>query len=510
MTDLRLAELLASLAHAADASAGQPLGCSLGATIMAVRIARAVGVAPEAQPAVFYTGLLRFTGCSSTAPETAAFALGDDLTANYALTMADPADPVSVRASLEARFAPDADPAERAAVIDAAIEALPHLVAGGVLHCDQARALAKRLPLPPLVDRLLRTLESRWDERHPVHPSGVEVPLESRIVEFVAVAELYRRAGGMAALHELARARAGGQFDPEICQAAIDLGPALIDGLDPPHGLLEVLLDEEPGVANVVTAEGRAKVAEVIADFTDNKSAWLVGHSRRVAKLARLAGLELGVGDAQTLYIAGLVHDVGRCAVPNGVWDQPGELSRTQRRAAESHSRHTEDMLAVSPAFDDVRLLASSAHERGDGSGYHRRQRGHEVAPALVAAADVYCGLTDRRPWRDALTDKDAAGHLLGLADQGALSREAVRGVLRAAGHGKRLADRAYPDGLTARQVEVLRELARGRTTKEVAATLDMATKTADNHIQAIYEKIDAQTRTHAALYALEHGLFDD
>lgn len=507
---LRLAELLASLAHAADASAGQPLGCSLGATVMAVRIGRAVGVREDALPGLFYTGLLRFIGCSSTAPETAAFALGDDLSANYAITMSDPGDPASARASLESRFATDADPEARAAVIDAAVEALPHLMAGGVLHCEQARWLARRLPVPAEVDVYLQTLESRWDERHPVHPSGTDVPLASRVVEFVAVAELYRRAGGLPAVHELARARAGGQFDPEVCAAAVDLGHALADGLASPHELLDVVLDLEPGTPRAVTPEERAVVAEVIADFSDNKSAWLVGHSRRVAKLARLAAMECAVDDPAALYVAGLVHDMGRCAVPNGVWDHPGELSRTQRRAAESHSRHTEDMLAIAPAFDDVRQLASSAHEREDGSGYHRRGRARDLEAGLVAASDVYCGLTDRRPWRDARDEAATAEHLLELAEQGALAREAVRAVLRAAGHRKRLADRAYPDGLTARQVEVLRELARGATTKEVAAALDMATKTADNHIQAIYEKIGAQTRTHAALYALERGLFEN
>ena len=71
-------------------------------------------------------------------------------------------------------------------------------------------------------------------------------------------------------------------------------------------------------------------------------------------------------------------------------------------------------------------------------------------------------------------------------------------------------ARRALPErlaGLTAREIEVLRLIAAGDTTKEVAGKLDIATKTADNHIQSLYAKIGVATRAGAALYALERGL---
>ncbi len=66
-----------------------------------------------------------------------------------------------------------------------------------------------------------------------------------------------------------------------------------------------------------------------------------------------------------------------------------------------------------------------------------------------------------------------------------------------------------YPDGLTKREVEVLRLLAQGLLTKEIAAKLGVAYKTVDNHVQNLYRKIGANTRTAAAMYAVERDLYD-
>ena len=61
--------------------------------------------------------------------------------------------------------------------------------------------------------------------------------------------------------------------------------------------------------------------------------------------------------------------------------------------------------------------------------------------------------------------------------------------------------------GLTPREIEVLRLIAGGLTAKEAAQRLGISRKTADNHIQNLYAKINVTTRAGAALYALEQGL---
>jgi len=66
---------------------------------------------------------------------------------------------------------------------------------------------------------------------------------------------------------------------------------------------------------------------------------------------------------------------------------------------------------------------------------------------------------------------------------------------------------REWPAGLTTREVEVLRLVARGLSSKEIATRLVITPKTARNHIEHIYAKIDASSRITASLFATEHGL---
>jgi DNA-binding NarL/FixJ family response regulator len=92
------------------------------------------------------------------------------------------------------------------------------------------------------------------------------------------------------------------------------------------------------------------------------------------------------------------------------------------------------------------------------------------------------------------------------MCADGRVCGEAAERVLVAAGHTRARAA-VLPAGLTAREVEVLRLIALGLTTREVAEQLVISAKTADRHIQNIYAKIGVSTRGAAALFAIEQGL---
>ncbi|MGZ4738951.1 MAG: LuxR C-terminal-related transcriptional regulator, partial [Ilumatobacteraceae bacterium] len=149
-----------------------------------------------------------------------------------------------------------------------------------------------------------------------------------------------------------------------------------------------------------------------------------------------------------------------------------------------------------------------AAHERIDGSGYHRRVDGAylDQAHRVIAAADCYQAMTSDRPHRPAFSSKDAAIELRAMSAAGRLDGEAVERVLAAAGH-RRAARPPLPAGLTAREVEVLRLLALGLTVRQVADRLVITAKTADHHVQHIYTKIGVSTRGAAALFAIENGI---
>ena len=159
-------------------------------------------------------------------------------------------------------------------------------------------------------------------------------------------------------------------------------------------------------------------------------------------------------------------------------------------------------------SLTDLASLASASHERLDGSGYPHGLDGSALDPAarVLAAADVYDALTSPRPQRAALSTTQAVEHLTKECRHGRLDTAAVDAVRTAVGHGPAPRPSA-PAELTPREVEVLRLIAIGHTTAQVAQALTISPKTADHHIQHIYAKIGASNRSVATMFAMRHRL---
>ena len=193
------------------------------------------------------------------------------------------------------------------------------------------------------------------------------------------------------------------------------------------------------------------------------------------------------------------------------MWDKPGPLTRSELERVRMHPYLSERMLAFAPSLEGLGRIAVQHHERLDGSGYPRGLSGEQIGTTarLLAAADVYQALCEPRPHRPARAAQDAARELRREVTAGRLDGEAVDSVLRAAGHrvGRR---REWPAGLTTREVEVLRLLARGLSNKQIARQLVISPKTAGSHVEHIYRKIDASNRAQASLFAMRHGLMRD
>jgi DNA-binding CsgD family transcriptional regulator len=201
----------------------------------------------------------------------------------------------------------------------------------------------------------------------------------------------------------------------------------------------------------------------------------------------------------------------GCLGVSNAIWDKPGPLSASEWERVRLHPHLTERMLQSSLALAEVARIAGQVRERLDGSGYPRGLSGASVTrPARVlAAADVYQSMLEPRPHRPAWTGGDAAVELRREVSAGRLDAAAVEAVLVAGGHraSRRI---EYPGGLTQREVEVLRLIARGCTTKDVAARLVISRKTAGTHIEHIYAKLGVTGRVEASLFATQHGLLPE
>jgi HD-GYP domain-containing protein (c-di-GMP phosphodiesterase class II) len=359
----------------------------------------------------------------------------------------------------------------------------------------------------------LSSAYEQWNGRGwPGELKGEEVPLAARLAQLAEFSEVAHRVGGVEAAKELARGRAGKQFDPSlaalVCSEA-ELIFADLDGV----GTWDAVIDAEPGLGLVLSGDQFDEALLAIANFIDLKSPYTLGHAGAVAELAAEAGTRLGLSepDVRILRRAGLVHDFGRLGVSNAIWDKPGPLGSGEWERVRLHPYLTERMLQQSEALAPLARIAVAHRERLDGSGYPRGLSGPAIPrPArILGAADVYQAMREPRPYRPPRSPEEAASELRADVKAGRLDAEAVEAVLGAAGHRAPRRPGGLA-GLTPREVEVLRLLARGLSNKEMATRLVISPKTVANHVEHIYAKIDASTRATASLFAMQHGLLPE
>jgi HD-GYP domain-containing protein (c-di-GMP phosphodiesterase class II) len=513
-TPLRLGEFVATLALAQDNAFGQPLESQLRSCLLASWICDAAGFGSDVRDAAFWVALLRYVGCTGHAHEVATV-FGDEIAVRAQTLIHDAANPAEVMRDVVAFATAGRAQEERDQIVEM-LQQTAHAwaVLNFALGCEVADMLVQRLDFGPEVREALRFTFERWNGNgFPAHAKGEAIPLAMRVVHLSHDMEAIARIFSPERALEAARERRDGTYDPALVDVFVAGGLSWFDRL----GKVEpwdAVLDLEPTPHRMLDGEALDNALSVAADFVDLKSPYMSGHSRKCAQLGADAARLLGCSDdaIATVRRAALVHDFGTTGVPNSIWDKPGPLTRSEFDRVELHTMLTEQMLRRSPALASLNPVASAHHEKCDASGYHRRVRadGTDAGACVLAAVEVYVGMTADRADRPAFAVEDAATELRRLASQGVLESRATEAVLEAAGHGRPTTPTARqknPGGLSRREVDVLQLAARGLTAKEIADKLFISAKTADHHIQHIYNKIGVSTRAAAALWATQHAV---
>ena len=508
--DLRLADLLAALSVTTDLGMGQPPEKAIRTCLLATGLARGMGLPDGQVRDVYHASLLRHLGCTATASLEAQLYGGDELASRR---VAEPTDFGSPREMLALVLGTGRGAGRRRPRL------LVTAIAGDMRHgravfesiCDAGSLLAGRLGLGPGVRDSLAQVFERWDGKGaPLGLAEEDITVPARVSEVATQALLFHGEAGPDAALAMVQRRARGWFDPAVVEAFRRCGTDLlrdIDASDP----WEAVLEAEPTPVRRIGAVELEHVARTFADMVDLKSAFTLGHAAEVAELSERAARSLGLAhqEVDELRLAALLHDLGRAGVSSGIWEKRGRLTRSEQEQLRLHPYHTERILACSRVLEPFGRIAGLHHERLDGSGYHHGVSAGAipVTARILAAADMFQGATQDRPHRPARSPAQAADLLTSEADAGRLDVEAVRAVVEAAGQQAPPTRSRWPAGLTDREVEVLRLVARGLANRQIAEELVISRRTAEHHIQHVYAKIGTSTRAAAALFAMEHDL---
>ena len=158
-------------------------------------------------------------------------------------------------------------------------------------------------------------------------------------------------------------------------------------------------------------------VIGVLADAIEAKDPYTRGHCTEVARMARRTAERLAAGPdvlSVTCY-GGLLHDIGKIGVSDGVLNKPGKLLPEEWELMQSHVRIGRDLLARIPALGGVSDVVHHHHERWDGAGYPDGLAADAIplAARIVCVADAYCAMTSKRSYKESLNKAEARNELL-------------------------------------------------------------------------------------------------
>jgi HD-GYP domain-containing protein (c-di-GMP phosphodiesterase class II) len=508
----QLAELLGSLSLATEAAVGVPPETSIRAAVVSVALARSLGMTDVDCANAYLVSLLRYIGCSGFASETAWYGGGDDISLLGDLTPIDGGKPADALKTIVRRVGHRQPAGTRVRSVARVLSnpALPQALA--TAHCTQAVALTESLGLSGAIPQGLADIYERFDGRGgPAKKRGDQISPVARVVRTALAIVIHGALDGADGAAAVVRARAGGEFDPAVANAFFGRARPIFDDIMRPSAW-DVFMGANPSgwAADSVALEVEP-IATAFARCVDLKSPWTLSHSTGIASLCRSALERAGAGreEANAGFVSGLIHDLGRLSVPNGIWDKKGPLTPMETMRMRTHVSVSEAVVARSSLLAAHTSAVGAHHERLDGSGYPRQFAGKSSSRValILAAADVFHALTEDRPHRPRRSADEAAGVMRAEVKAGRLDGQAAEAVAAAAGARAGRLKGELPLGLSDREVEVLALLARGLSNKEIGSALFISARTAGNHIAHIYEKTGINTRAAAALFAVTRGL---
>jgi putative nucleotidyltransferase with HDIG domain len=152
-----------------------------------------------------------------------------------------------------------------------------------------------------------------------------------------------------------------------------------------------------------------------LAEALDYRDSGSASHCRRVGRFAELMARELGLPpeSVERVRLAGILHDVGRVALPDAVLAKQGPLTDAEWAWVRAHPAIGARMVETTE-YEDIRSWILFHHERPDGHGYPegRAEGDVPIESAIIAVADAYEAMTSERPYRPALAPEAAAEEL--------------------------------------------------------------------------------------------------
>jgi putative two-component system response regulator len=179
--------------------------------------------------------------------------------------------------------------------------------------------------------------------------------------------------------------------------------------------------------------EGQSGVMQALAQIVEKHDLYTAQHIERLRFLSGQLAMQLGQPPRVVAEIraAGLLHDIGKIAIPQNILQKPSELTPMEWEIMRMHPIHGAEIAKNLPFGQEIAPMVRGHHERWDGSGYPDKLGGDEIpiGARIVSVVDAFDAMTSRRPYRSAMSISDAKNQLIqGVGTQ--FDKEVVEGLM--------------------------------------------------------------------------------
>ncbi len=312
-------------------------------------------------------------------------------------------------------------------------------------HCRIGASLLQSSPLLEKLAPMVRHHHTHWSEL-----KDLALPMETKWianciyladrVDMLSLSSRIDNANLLLFKDEIRKkiqGKRGDFFCDELVEAflSISRSEAFWFSLENEHvdGYSSIWLSETP--VQKIDFQDLRSIMLIFSHVVDAKSPFTKAHSDGVARLAKFIGSlwNLPPERCEMLELAGLLHDIGKLRLPDALLEKPGKLTPEERAQVKRHSFDTYNILKNIKGLERISEWASQHHERMDGSGYpYRLDRSTlSLEARIIAVADVFQALAQKRPYRDPLPPDEIMNILNEQVDDGKLDRDVVNSVDR-------------------------------------------------------------------------------
>ncbi len=162
--------------------------------------------------------------------------------------------------------------------------------------------------------------------------------------------------------------------------------------------------------------ESQQQIVMTLAKVIESHDAYISRHSHIVTDLSVRLAVQLGLSpsDVQNIRWAAMLHDIGKIGIRDEILNKTGPLSLQEWQDVRLHPENGAGIVRMSSNLDFVASIIQSHHERFDGMGYPKGLKGEMIpfGARILAVADAYSAMTDKRPYRQTSTSKEAIEEL--------------------------------------------------------------------------------------------------